>query len=443
MSGDAHREPPIGRDSIRPPETLSIERIVTGGDGIARHGDGRVVFVPRTAPGDVVEVEYVEEHRQWLRARPVRVLEPGPHRREPSCPWYASCGGCQLQHIAYEAQLRAKQDIVADSLRRLGKFEIDAPEIARSPREFGYRNRITLVLRRHAGGTAVGYHSLARPSELVTVDRCPLAEESINTAWPALQPLLARVGDHAPRGAEWRLTFRADSSGRVGLAVEGAAKPRDIDRAVLEGFVEKGLCAVWMVNDEGRIIAHAGEETLAERWGSYEIPLAGTAFLQVNREAAAKLEGCVIDRCGAAGVKIVDAYCGFGVRAFALAERGSTVVGIDSDRHAVRAASQIGLAAGLPVRFVADRVERIISQELPSDVVILNPPRAGVEPEVVGALLGVPPARVVYVSCNPATLARDMRRLSTAFTLEAVEAFDLFPQTAHVETVATLVRSVS
>jgi 23S rRNA (uracil1939-C5)-methyltransferase len=423
------------------PIVLQIDRIITGGDGIARHGDGRVVFVPRTAPGERVEVGYTEEHRQWLRGRLLRVVEASPFRREPPCPYYHECGGCQLQHLNYDAQLSIKPAIVADSLRRLGRFEIDTPEIVPSPHEFGYRNRITLVLQRHGDEITVGYHAFDDPSRLVAVDRCPLAEQSINDVWSALPGLLDRIGASVPRDAEWRLTFRASSEGRVGLAIEGANRPGDIDRSVLEGLIEKGLVAVWMVNDEGWIIAHAGTETLGERWGSYEIPLAGTAFLQVNRDAAARLGTYVHEQCGVtAGARVVDAYCGFGLRAFELAQSGTSVVGIDSDRHAIRAASEIGVASGLSVRFIANRVERVLMQELPADTVILNPPRGGVANEVVDALLRRPPGRIVYVSCDPATLARDLKGLATGFALDAVKAYDLFPQTAHVETVVTLVR---
>jgi len=423
------------------PVVLQVDRIITGGDGIARQSDGRVVFVPRTAPGERVEVEYTEEHRQWLRARLLRVVDPSPHRREPPCPFYDECGGCQLQHVAYDAQLSVKASIVADSLGRLGRFEIDTPEVVPSSREFGYRNRITLVLRRQKDGTTVGYHAFDDPSRLVAVDRCPLAEQPINDVWPALSGLLKRIGESAQPGTEWRLTFRANSEGRVGLAIEGVSRPVDIDRSVLEGLVEGGLAAVWMVNDKGWIIAHAGAETLDEQWGSHAIPLAGTAFVQVNREAAGRLDAYVLEQCRATpGARIVDAYCGFGLRAFELAGSGASLVGIDSYRHAIRAASEIGAALGLPVRFVADRVERILAQELPADMVILNPPRGGVGPEVVDALLRRPPARIVYVSCDPATLARDLKNLTGGFALDAVKAYDLFPQTAHVETVVALTR---
>ncbi len=420
---------------------LKVERIVTGGDGIARGSDGRIVFIPRTAPEEQVEVQYTEEHRQWLRARLVSVVEPSTFRREPPCPYYAECGGCQLQHLQYGAQLSAKSAIVADSLRRLGHLEVAAPDVVPSPRELGYRNRITYVLRRYGGRTVIGYHALDDPSRIVEVDRCPLAEDPINHARATLTNALDRVGEHVPDRHEWRLTFRVSSDGSVGLAIEGPDRPRDIDRTLAQSLVDGGLSALWLINDQGRIIAHAGATTLSERWGAYEIPLAGTAFVQVNRDGAEKLESYVLEQCRIASeISVVDAYCGFGLRSFEVARLGAKVVGIDSDRHAVRTAMVIAAEKNLAVRFLADRVENALSGELPAGTVILNPPRSGIAPEVVGTLLARPPDRIVYVSCNPATLARDLRNLSSVFAVEACRAFDLFPQTAHVETAVTLTR---
>jgi 23S rRNA (uracil1939-C5)-methyltransferase len=423
---------------------LKIERIVTGGDGIARFEDGRVVFVPRTAPGESVEVEYVEERNQWLRARVVRVVEPSPFRREAPCPHYEDCGGCQLQHLRYDEQLSVKASIVADSLRRIGRIEMEAPEVTPSPREFGYRNRITLVLRRRRGEIGFGYHALGDPSQLVAIDRCPLAEDPLNEVLPAVSASALKIGGAMSRDGEWRLALRVSSEGRVGLAIEGVKRPVDIDRALLAELLNGGLVAVWMVSEKGRIIAHAGEETLSEKWGVYEVPLAGTAFVQVNRDASTQLDAYVLEQAAAVpGVRVIDGYCGFGLRAFELAREGADVVGIENDRHVVRSAMVIAAERGLSVRFLAERVENVLPKELPAELVILNPPRGGVAPDVVGALLREPPARIIYVSCDPATLARDLKNLSSGFALDACRAFDLFPQTAHVETVVTLKRLAS
>jgi 23S rRNA (uracil1939-C5)-methyltransferase len=420
---------------------LKIDRIVTGGDGIARFEDGRVVFVPRTAPGEAIEVEYIAERSQWLRARLVSIVEPSPFRREAPCPYYEDCGGCQLQHLQYDTQLSVKASIVADSLRRIGRFEIESPEVTPSPREFAYRNRIALVLRRRRGVIDFGYHALGDPSQLVAIERCPLAEDPLNGVLPAVSAAALKIAGAMPRDGEWRFALRVSSEGRVGLAIEGVKRPADIDRAILAELLQNGIVAVWMVSEKGRIIAHAGEETLAEKWGAYEVPLAGAAFVQVNRGASARLDEYVREQAAVTpGARVIDAYCGFGLRAFELARSGAEAIGIESDRHAVRSAMVIAAERGLTVRFVAERVESVLSTELPADLVILNPPRGGVALEVVGALLRKPPARIIYVSCDPATLARDLKSLSSGFALEACRAFDLFPQTAHVETVVTLAR---
>ncbi|MBI4720575.1 MAG: class I SAM-dependent RNA methyltransferase [Chitinivibrionia bacterium] len=354
-------------------EALNITSIIAGGDGLARRSDGCVVFVPRSAPGDTVEVEYTELHRQWRRARILRVLEPGPGRCDPPCPYYARCGGCQLQHLRYDAQLAVKTSIIAESLRRLGGFDVPQPDIAASELEFGYRNRLSLVLKHGADGIAAGYHSFDDPGAIIDVDRCPLGEAPINKAWAAVRTLWMHEPERMPGGTELRLTLRANAAGNVGLAIEGASAPGEIER-----FPEaaKELAAVWLLNDRGSFIRRAGLKTLNERWGSWEIQLAGTAFMQVNRGAARHLHAHVLEQCGdVQGASVVDAYCGFGMHALELSKKGADTVGIDMDRHAVKEASRIAQLAGLAARFIAGGVERVLHRELPADIVILNPPR--------------------------------------------------------------------
>ncbi|MGD8866536.1 MAG: class I SAM-dependent RNA methyltransferase [Gemmatimonadales bacterium] len=421
------------------PEVLTIEAIVAGGDGLARAADGRVVFVPRTVPGERVEVEYSEEHRQWARGRLVRIVEPGPGRREPPCPYYAVCGGCQLQHLEYATQRESKASIITDTLRRLGGIVLPAPEVVPSALELGYRNRITLLLRRAGSRVAAGYHAFPDPSGLIDIDACPLAEPAINRAWVSLRSTWGPLAQRLPSGGELRLTLRATAAGEVGLAVEGGegdGEPDDLLEAV------DGLESIWRLGRKGEADWYVGKATLADDWGDYTLRVAGTTFIQVNRSVAAKLEAYVREEIGEPrGMHVVDVYCGFGHRALRLAWAGAHVVGIDSDRHAIAMADAAAAESGAPARFVAAPAGRALARELSSQLVILNPPRRGIEKEVVESLLRTPPGRIIYVSCDPATLARDLKALSGTFGITACRAFDMFPQTAQVESVVTLDRS--
>jgi 23S rRNA (uracil1939-C5)-methyltransferase len=417
---------------------LTIESIVAGGDGLARRPDRCVVFVPRTAPGERIEATVTEGRRQWMRARLTRVIDPSPDRREPPCPHYDRCGGCQLQHIEYAAQLSAKAGIVADAFRRLGRLDAPPVEVTPSPHELGYRNRISVVLRRgDTGSVTAGFHALGN-DDLVDIDACPLAEDPINQVWAALRTAWGDGATELPKGHELRLTLRSNHQGRVGLAIEGS---RGGGHAGIARLVEgiDILDSVWILGKRGAVARHAGLETMPERLGGYEIPLAGTAFTQVNRAAADLMNEYVVEQCGDVSKRrVVDAYCGFGTRTVALARAGAITVGIDFDTTAIEAASRLAREAGLGAVFIGARVERRIRKELPADVVVLNPPRSGIAPDVTHALLDRPAERLVYVSCDPATLARDLKRLSPGYRLNACRAFDLFPQTSHVETVATL-----
>jgi tRNA/tmRNA/rRNA uracil-C5-methylase (TrmA/RlmC/RlmD family) len=204
----------------------------------------------------------------------------------------------------------------------------------------------------------------------------------------------------------------------------------------------ESLKSVWVLDRRRQVIKHAGVDFLEERIGSYSIPLVGTGFVQVNRSAATRLEEHVRDRCGdIQGKRIVDAYCGFGLRALDLARSGALAAGIERDRHAIKIARQLAERVDTTVRFMAGDVERILDRFLPADIIILNPPRRGVDRPVIETLLRGKPERIVYVSCDPATLARDINRLGGAYSIDSLKGFDLFPQTAHVETVAALIRT--
>ena len=419
------------------PFRVTIESIAAGGEGVGRLPDGRAVFVHGVAPGEEVEVEIVRSRPRWARARLRRIVRPAPERRPAPCPFHGRCGGCTLEHLVYPAQLAAKGRIVADALTRIGRLDAGPPEVVASPRTERYRNRVSFTLRRLGGERVIaGFHALGEPGRIVDVDGgCLLPEQSVADAWDSLRAGWGVGAARLPRGDELRLTLRGAASGEVSLLIEGGDGPGR-PQEILDSI--PAIRAIWHApgNAEPRLIA--GAAIVTEHWGEEEIPLAARAFLQVNREAAALLEAHLVQIAGdVRGQRVVDAYCGVGLHARRLARAGATVVGLELDSSAVAAARGAEVAG---TEFREGSVEALLPGALPADLVILNPPRNGLGGEVVDALLAMPPARLIYISCDPATLARDLHRLTERYELAGIRSFDLFPQSAHVETVVALTR---
>lgn len=422
---------------------LEVESVAGGGDGVAREPGGRVVFVPRTAPGDRAAVRLTEEHGSWARGRVVEILRPGPGRTEAPCPYYEACGGCQLQHLDREAELEAKRRAVADALERIGGREVDVPAVEDPGPPFGYRNRVTFTLRRGADGVVAGYHRREEAGRILDVDECPLAEDPVRRAWSDLRTAWGEGAEILPAGRELRITLRASAEGRIALLVEGDAAGAGEPEAVADAV--PGLaCYAWRRGDgERRLLA--GAATFSERWQGRELRLGPETFLQVNRRAAAAmaahLDRLVADRLGGpAGRRILDLYAGVGVRAVRWAEGGARVAACETDDEAVRSGRELARRAGAEVDFHAARVEDRAASLLPADLAVVNPPRAGLSRQATAALRDAELGALAYVSCDPATLARDLDRLGEAWVVASVQPFDAFPQTAHVESVVWLAR---
>ena len=409
---------------------VEVRALAAGGAGVADLPDGRVVFVPRAAPGDGLRIRIVKNKRRWALGRVESLTRPSPGRQAPACVLYEQCGGCALQHIPYPEQLHWKGRFIADALRRIGGQSVEPPPVEASEPTLGYRNRVTFTLRRLRGGRVVaGFHALARPAHVVDVKgECVLPEAAITAAWAELRASWGPGARLLPAGGRLSLTLRATADGVV-LVVEGG--PAGWSAQALAAAAGS-LRAIWHrpTRAENALLL-AGEEA-EDRWGPDAFPVAGKAFLQVNRYAGARLVDHVAGLAGEGG-RAVDAYCGVALYGRALARAGWTVTGIESDAAACRAA-RWGAPLGLTIR--EGRVEDALAAALPADLVILNPPRAGLHQDVAPLLLDGRAPRIVYVSCDPATLARDVAALAPGYHLEALSAFDLFPHTAHVETVA-------
>ena len=400
---------------------LTIESIAAGGDGIGRSG-GVVVFVPRTAPGDHVRVR-LDVRRRFARGTVEEVLVPSADRVEPLCYHYRvdRCGGCQIQHLRYEAQLGAKRTIIRDALTRIGRRAVDAPQIVASERQWRYRRKLTLTMRRGPDGDwVIGLRPYDDPAALFQLSDCPITDERVLTVWR--QVMEARA--HFPPGDELRAAVRLLADG-ASIVMEGGKSWSA--RAAFFAAVP-GATALWWKP------AHRARSLVAERGSA----AASASFAQVNEATGAALHEYILDRVRAHRPSVVvDAYAGSGATAIPLASSGARVTAIEADRDA-----SDYCAARLPAgsRALAARVEDVFAELLPADVVVLNPPRTGVHERVSDLLQKHPtPARaIVYVSCDPATLARDVARMPR-YRIASLRAFDMFPQTAHVETVCELV----
>ena len=409
---------------------LDIDSIAAGGDGVGRT-DGVVVFVPRTAPGDRVRVR-MDVRRRFARGEMDALLSPSPDRTLPECAHYVAdkCGGCQLQHIRYDAQLEAKQRIVRDSLARIGKRDVDLPAIEPSPRQWRYRRKLTLTMRRATGQSdewTIGLRAYDDPDHVFALRDCPITDERVLAVWKAVAAARRLLPDADElRGAVQLLGTD------VSVVVRGGhAWP---NRTEFFEAVPAATSLWWQPVHRARNLVASRRTELND------VRDASASFAQVNAEVGSLLHAYVLDRARShRPATVVDAYAGAGATAVPLASDGARVTAIEADRDAAAACAS-ALAAFAGSRSVTARVEDVIEQTLPADVVLLNPPRVGLHERVTGALASAGPAprAVIYVSCDPATLARDLARLSR-FRIASLRAFDMFPQTAHVETVCELV----
>ncbi len=397
---------------------MRIRAIASGGDGVGTLADGRTVFVPRSAPGDLLEPAAVTLSKRFARARVGRLIEASPDRVAPRCPHYErdECGSCQVQHLGAVAQRDAKGKIVSDALTRIGGLAMAPVPVEPSEKEWEYRAKISLAVK----GRQIGYHRVGRPDQVFDLVHCDIARPELSRLWDVLRANRRLL----PPQAE-RVTLRVDRTGGLHaiLQVHGTTvwnRARELGRALSSA----GMPAVLWWQPEGgaaRAVAGAAEAYPA------------MVFEQVHPEMGDRVRAAAIAALGDVGGRhIWDLYAGIGETTRDLAERGATVTSVEVDRRSVALAEARGPAKG--VRRVAGHVEVELDSLAPADAVIVNPPRTGLGEAVTSRLSVVAASRLVYVSCDPATLARDLARLEPVYRVTGVRAFDLFPQTAHVET---------
>lgn len=388
--------PPFPGDTI----TLRAGEIIFGGAALARLEDGRVVFVSYAAPGELVEARVDRVHADYLEAVTERVVEPSPDRVEPSCPIFGECGGCQLQHMAYPAQLAAKETVVREQLRRIGRLD-DAVvrPIVGAIDPWGYRNHLRFSTGKKFGD--VGFIS-RRGRGLLKVECCPISEPWVNEVLPKLQGKGA--GLHQVQVRHSPVT----GSALIYPEIPGLDFP-------------------------------SGQTSYEEELCGHRFRVSAAAFFQVNHAQAEQMARLVGEAFPEHGRLLVDAFAGVGTFAKIFADRFDRVIAIEESHSAARDAVY-NLAETSNVEMRIGKVEDVLPfLEVAPDAIVLDPPRPGCDPGVLDAIARFRPTAVVYVSCNPATLARDLRILvDSGYDLDSVTPLDMFPQTGHIECVSRL-----
>ena len=361
-----------------PTHIVKITGYGSKGEGVARLGDGRVVFVRGAARDDVCEIATVSERARSCRGEIIKITQPSPHRIEPDCPVYPVCGGCDFRHITYEEELKAKLERVNDALSRIGGVSLQAGEIITAGRVDGYRNKAVFHIARLDGKIDVGFYR-AESHEVCPIEHCLLLREELNDA---LKRLLS-----APIPNEKTITLRVGTGSEIVEEMDGLV-----------------------------------------------LGVSQTSFFQVNSEVAILLykkarEYAALDSCSI----LVDLYSGVGSLTLFLGRDAGYALGVESNPAAVEDAVKNALRNRLNhVDFVCSDVAKWDAGGIRPDCVVIDPPRRGLSAEAVRKILKLSPSRVVYVSCDPATLSRDIKQLG-GYKPISISVFDMFPRTANVE----------
>lgn len=380
--------------------TLRVEALVFGGAGLAHGPDGRVVFVSFAAPGELVEALVEREYPDYIQAVVSRVVEASPDRVEPECGLFGECGGCQLQHMSYPAQLAAKEAVVREQLRRIGRLDDSVVRpIVGAANPWGYRNHLRFSTGKKYGD--VGYIS-RKGFGLLKVESCPIAD-------PWVSELLPKLQGHGAGLHQVQVRHSAETDTYL---VNPAIPSLDLP---------------------------TGQKAYVEELGGRRFDVSASAFFQVNHAQAEQMVRLVGEALPERGELLVDGFAGVGTFAVLFAERFERVLAIEESNSAAKD-SERNLAQAPNVEMLVGKVEDILPElEERPDAIILDPPRPGCAPPVLRAILDFQPKVVVYVSCNPATLARDLRILvDGGYELDHVTPLDMFPQTGHIECVSRL-----
>ena len=440
--------------------SLDITGYTAEGMGVARL-EGRVVFVPFTIAGERWKVRLEKVNKSVAWGRGVELLRSSPERIEPGCPLFGRCGGCQYRHMTYQEELRAKRQRVADALERVGGVKLNLPPVLGAEEPDRYRNKVQFPVREERDGLAVGYYR-GRSHHVLDVADCRLQPEAVTALRRAFkdwmeQFQISAYDEESGTGLIRHLYVRTNRAGEAlccvvanGEKLPHAAELADQLRRAVPSLA--GLVLNINRKDTNVILGPEyrtlwGRDWLEEELRGMTFRLSVPSFFQINRAQTERLYALALEFAGLSGGEtVLDLYCGIGTISLALARQAGQVIGAEIVPQAVEDARANAARSGVEnVRFLCgdagEAAARLAEEGVHPRVICVDPPRKGLSPEVPGILAGMEPDRIVYVSCDPATLARDAKRLGElGYRAVKVQAVDLFPRTAHVETVLQFLR---
>ena len=466
----------MGRRKTKILEQLEIHGMGAKGRGIGRAADGRVVFVPYTAPGDLLDARVTKKRKSYYEAVPLRFHRLSDWRTEPVCPYFGVCGGCQLQHITYENQLKVKEQTVLDQWQRLGGLEWkEQLPILPSPVVHHYRNKMEYAFTdsrwltpeeiesgREFDRRGLGFHVPGHWDRILDIDHCYLQAEPGNRIRNALRDWAKaqNLSFYSPRrrqGLLRQLTVRVATTGQIMVIVHFFENDRPAIEKVMQFLGEtfpEITSLQYVVNPKANetiydlpVEVWKGSDHIIEKIGDLRFRIKAKSFFQTNTVQAARLYERVREWAGAtAGDTVYDLYSGTGSIALFLAPQAGKVVGIETLPEAVEDARYNARLNGIDnAHFVQGDAKDLFHADLlrqdgRPDMVVVDPPREGLHKSVVEQILRARPRRIVYVSCNAATQARDLDLMKNFYEISRIQPVDMFPQTYHVENIAVLDR---
>lgn len=423
-----------------------IEKLVHGGLGLLRPDppNRKVSLVPFTIPGERVRARATRSHRKFDEAVLEQVDSPSPSRIAPQCAVFGKCGGCQFQHLTYAEQLTQKRLIIEDTLHRVGRINLSIEDPIASRRPFGYRRRIRLRVRARKSGVSIGFYE-ARSHVLVDIESCPIGDPIFRPAIEAIRGVLKR--NSAGLAPVYEIEMAAATTGQMLIRYHATVmKSEDVDFLLSEMSRILPNCVGQIVSfptGDRRIV---GQPYLMDRTRDLMFRISDQSFSQPNWEQAEEMMGWVSDRIELGeGRQALDLYCGIGIFSLALCQKGWSVQAVDENSAAILDARESARlndisAARFGAATVLDFLRAVPAGSV--ELILLDPPREGAGRPVIDQVTRINPRRILYVSCDPATLARDLRTLlDVGYELGKIRAFDAFPQTFHIEAIADLHRN--